>query len=115
MHATHVRAIAAVGSGGGSAGSLAEVMNAIGTVESVSNDSITVSVNGGAQTFTIDETTKVFAKGASTMAASTGGKAPFAKLVASGDRVSVAYYKKGTALHASDIRVTWKSARASTR
>ena len=116
MHATHVRAIATVGSGGGSAGSSqAEVMNATGTVESVSSDSITVSANGGAQTFMIDETTKVFAKGATTMAASRGGKAPFGELVASGDRVSVAYHKKGTVLHAADIRVTWKSARASSR
>jgi len=57
----------------------------------------------------------MYVSSAGTMAASGGGKAPFAKLVASGDRVSVAYQKKGSALHASDIRVTWKSARASSR
>jgi len=121
LHATHVRAVSSIASGGASAGSgQAEQMTATGIVQSVGGDSITISGNGGAgaaftQTFIIDETTKVFAKGAGTMAASGGGKAPFAKLVASGDRVSVAYHKKGAALHASDIRVTWKSARGSSR
>ena len=120
LHATHVRAVSSIASGGASAGgSQAEQMTTTGIVQSVGGDSITISGNGAGaaftQTFIIDETTKVFAKGAGTMAASGGGKAPFAKLVASGDRVSVAYHKKGGALHASDIRVTWKSARASSR
>jgi hypothetical protein len=120
MHATHVRAVSSVSSGGGSVGnSQGEEMVASGTVQSVGSDSITINGNAGAgaaftQTFMIDETTKVVAKGASTKAAS-GGKAPFAELVATGDHVSVAYHKKGTALHASDIRVTWKAARTASR
>jgi Domain of unknown function (DUF5666) len=121
MHATHVRTVSSAYSGSGSAAKgPSAAMTASGIVQSVGSDSITIGGNAGAgaafrQTFMIDETTRVFAKGAGTKAASAGGKAPFAELVASGDRVSVEYHKKGTALHASDIRVTWKSARTSSR
>jgi len=87
-----------------------------GVVTSVGANTITVNgVSGGggsfAQTFTIDQNTKVFAKGASTATAAKGGKAPFAELVAGGDRVSVSYHKVGTSLVASDVHVTMKASR----
>ena len=65
----------------------------------------------GRQTFVIDRSTHVFAKGTTTALAATGGKAPFTDLVAAGDRVSVSYRKAGSSLHAADVRVTMKAAR----
>jgi len=85
-----------------------------GTVQSVGANSITITGGGGGgasfmQTFTIDERTKVYAKGAGTAAAARGGRLPFSQLVGSGDKVSVSYHKMDGALHASDVRVTMKA------
>ena len=85
-----------------------------GVVKSIGADSITIGggIGGGGtflQTFTIDPTTKVMAKGAGTAAASRGGRAPFADMVKNGDTVSVAYHPQGDALHASSVRVTMKA------
>ncbi len=89
-------------------------MKSDGVVKSVGVDTITISGSSGGgasfeQTFTIDRSTKVFARGASKATAAKGGKAPFAALVASGDRVSVSYHERGNALVASDVHVTMKA------
>jgi hypothetical protein len=89
-------------------------MTSEGVVKAVGVDTITINgSSGGAasfeQTFTIDRSTKVFAKGAGTATAAKGGKAPFAEFVASGDRVSVSYHRMGNALVASDVHVTMKA------
>jgi hypothetical protein len=115
LHASQIRAVPTVGSGGGSvSGEKAELMSR-GVVKSIGTDSITIdgSSGGGAsftQTFTIDPTTKVVGKGAGTMTAMKGGKAPIRDLVANGDRVTIVYHKMGDSLHASDVRVTLKKA-----
>lgn len=88
-------------------------MKSEGVVKSVGTDTIIINGSSGSgasfeQTFTIDRSTKVFAKGAGTATAAKGGKAPFAEFVASGDRVSVSYHKMGNALVASDVHVTMK-------
>jgi uncharacterized protein DUF5666 len=87
---------------------------AIGWVKEIGDRSITISGDGGGgssftQTFTVDERTRVQAKGASTMTKASGGRAPFKKLITSGDRVSVSYEKVGGLLHASDVLVTRKA------
>jgi hypothetical protein len=113
-HASAVRAVAAASVGGGSLTSEPDSLTSNGTVQSVGSNSITVTGGGGGgasftQTFTIDERTKVFAKGAGTAAAAKGGRAPFNELVTSGDHVSVSYHKVGGRLHASDVRVIVKA------
>jgi Domain of unknown function (DUF5666) len=85
-----------------------------GIVTTVAASSLTIKGNSGSgstftQTFTIDERTRVFAKGAGT-AAAKGGRLPISDLVANGDRVSVYYEKAAGGLHASDVRVTMKAA-----
>ena len=89
-------------------------MRSAGVVKAIGGDWITINgrSGGGAsfeQTFTIDPDTKVYAKGASTAAAATGGKTPFNTLIAAGDHVSVSYQQLGNALHASDVHVTMKA------
>ena len=77
---------------------------------------ITGAAGGGAtftQSFTIQPSTKVIAKGAGTAAAAQGGKITITDAVAAGDRVSVSYHDAGSALQASEVRVTVK-ARAKT-
>ena len=89
-------------------------MRSAGVVKAIGGDWITINgrSGGGAsfeQTFTIDPATKVYAKGASSAAGASGGKAPISALIAAGDRVSVSYQKLGNALHASDVHVTMKA------
>ena len=106
LHAASIRAVASAGA------SPAGAKASNGTVQSVSATSMTINGSSGAgakftQTFTIDGDTKVTGKGAST--ATKGGKVSITDLVANGDHVSVSYREMGTALHASDVRVTVKS------
>ena len=89
-------------------------MKSIGVVTSVGPNTLTLRGRSGAgatfeQTVTIDAATTVYGKGASTAAVSHGGKAPFAALVAGGDRVSVWYHKQGDLLVASEVHVTAKA------
>ena len=89
-------------------------MTSAGVVTAVGANTITINGHAGSgasfeQTITIDPSTKVFAKGAGTATAAKGGKAPFAELIASGDRVSVSYRQVGNVLVASDVHVTMKS------
>jgi hypothetical protein len=114
--ASSVRTVnaAAAGSAGAAGQSEPDVLTATGTVGTIAANSMTISGSGGGgatftQTFTIDERTKVFAKGAGTAAAAKGGRVPFSEIVSSGDMVQVSYHKVGDALHANDIRVTRKA------
>lgn len=112
LHASMVRAVSGVATGVSSAAS--ESMTSAGTVQAIGSNTMTITGNGGGgasftQTFTIDEQTRVFAKGASTAAAPKGGRLPFTEVVSNGDHVSVSYHKVGEKLHASDVRVTSKA------
>lgn len=114
LHASIVRAVSSVAESASASTSEPERMVATGTVQSIRANSLTINGGGGGgatftQTFVIDESTKVFAKGAGTAAAAKGGRAPFTDLVNSGDQVSVSYRKVGDRLHASDVRVTMKA------
>ncbi len=118
LHASRIRAIASAGSGGGSVSEAKPAPEtSTGTVKSIAATSLTISGSSGGgatftQVFTIDASTKVFAKGASTATASKGGKAAITDLVANGDRVSVTFHEMGGALHAADVHVTSKAAGA---
>ena len=110
LHATEIKAMPAAAAAPASANG---TMTSTGVVKAIGADWITINgrSGGGAsfeQTFKIDSTTKVFAKGAGTAAAAKGGKAPFGEFVAAGDHVSVSYHKQGDALLASDVHVTMK-------
>jgi hypothetical protein len=90
-----------------------------GTVKSVTANAISISGSSGAgatftQSFTIEPSTKVIAKGAGTAAAAKGGKLVLTEAVAAGDRVSVSYHEGGGALQASEVRVLTKAARPKT-
>jgi len=111
LHATAIKAVRTVP--GATAAADASMMSE-GIVKATGADWITVSGKGGGgstfeQTFKIDPATRVFAKGASTATAATGGKALFKDLVASGDHVSVSYHTRGQSLIASDVHVTMKA------
>lgn len=110
----HATAIKALPKAAASPASARAEMRSSGVATSVGADWITIhgASGGGAsfeQTFKIDPDTKVFAKGAGKAVAATGGKAPFTHLVASGDRVRVAYHQAGSALVASDVHVLMKA------
>jgi hypothetical protein len=92
-------------------------LRSTGTVTTVAADSVTITggSGGGArftQTFIIGPDTLVVGKGAGTASAANGGKAPVTRLISTGDHVSVEYHKDGSALKASDIRVTVKASRS---
>lgn len=115
LHASLIRAIPSAGSTGGSLASASSEEKSHGIVKSVGSDWITITGPSGrgatfTQTFVVDSNTKVIAKGAGTMAAKRGGRAPLTELLASGDNVSVSYHKTGDTLHASDVRVVLKAA-----
>lgn len=91
-----------------------ETMTSTGVVKSIGADSITIKGGVGAsseQTFELDPSTKVFARGAGSTTAAKGGRALVSDLVANGDHVSISYYKAGGSLYASMVRVTTKAFR----
>jgi hypothetical protein len=95
------------------ASNAAASMSSTGVIKAIGPNSFTITggSGGGAsfeQTLTIDEKTRVFAKGAGTAVAAKGGTAPFTDLVAKGDHVTVSYQKAADGLHASSVRVTMK-------
>jgi len=107
-----VRVIPSAGPAGGSVNTTS-VMRSAGVVQAVGADSVTIRGNSGGgatftQTFVIGPRTAVVGKGASTATASSGGRAPFNQLIAPGDHVSIGYKQDGSALRASDVRVTTK-------
>jgi len=116
LHASRIRAIASVPSGGGAAATTGAggAKTANGTVKTITATSMTITGSSGSgatftQTFTIDSSTKVIGKGAGTAAAAAGGKTVVTELVGNGDHVSVTYHAAGNALHAAEIRVTMKT------
>ncbi len=87
----------------------AKTMNAYGTVNSASPNSLTIAVAGRKEmSFTIDSSTKFIGKGLSTKSAQKG-KLSATDAVATNDRVTVAYSEMGGALHALSVRVTYKA------
>ena len=82
-------------------------------MDAVSATSVTISGSTGPakfnQTFTIDSDTKVIGKGVGT--ATKGAKVAITDLVGKGDQVGVTYRMAGTALRASEVRVTTKAAK----
>jgi hypothetical protein len=97
----------------GSAGVPANVAN--GTVTAVSATSLSIkgTAGGGAsfeQSYAITPETKVIGKGAGTAASKAGGKLAITDLVSSGDQVAVSFKPVGSALNATEVRVTMKSA-----
>src|SRR5262249_21764787 len=112
LRATSIRAVPSAGS---ATDEKPSEMISNGVVKSLSDNSMTISgsAGGGAkftQSFTIDHTTKVIAKGAGTAAAASGGKLTLTKALAEGDRVRVSYHEAGTSLLASEVVVTLKAA-----
>ena len=109
-HATKVRTITSLPSGGGAAAAPAEkTMSSTGTVTAVGAGTMTISAASGAQTFAVDSSTKVIGQGAGTATAAAGGKMSFSDLVGVGDRVSVSYHQTGATMHAAEVRVTAKA------
>jgi hypothetical protein len=116
LRATHIRSIVSVGNTGEAKPS---EMVSNGTVKSVTANAIAISGASGAgatftQSFAIEPSTKVVAKGAGTAAAAKGGKLVLTEAVAAGDRVSISYHEGGGALQASEVRVLTKAARPKT-
>ena len=110
LHAASFRRTRSAG-GGSSSSDAAKTEIANGTVEAVSQSSLTITGAGSAgstfkQTFAIDGETRVVGHGAGT--AASKGKVTAPDLMAVGDRVSVSYHKMGAGLHAAEIRVTAK-------
>jgi hypothetical protein len=115
LHASLIRTIPSAGLARGSQATASSEEQSHGIVKSVGPDSITITGPSGSgttftQTFIVDSNTKVIAKGAGTMAAKRGGRAPLTQLLANGDNVSVSYHKTGDTLHASDVRVVMRAA-----
>jgi hypothetical protein len=111
LRATRIRAILGVGNTGDAKPS---EMVSNGNVTSVSATGITISGSSGAgatftQSFAIDSSTKVIAKGAGTAAAAKGGKLVLTEAVANGDRVSVSYHEDAGSLKSSEVRVLTKA------
>jgi len=112
LRATHIRRVASAGSASESKPS---EMISTGVVKSVLDNSMTISGSSGGgakftQSFAVDHTTKVIAKGGGTAAAANAGRLALTKVVSEGDRVRVSYHEAGTSLTASEIRVTVKAA-----
>ena len=112
LRATHIRRVS---SAGASSEPKPSEMISSGVVKSLTDNSVTISGSSGGgakftQSFNVDGTTRVVAKGGGTAAAANGGKLALSKIVSEGDRVSVSYHEAGTSLMASQIRVTLKAA-----
>lgn len=85
-----------------------KTMSAIGTVASVTADSITVKSTTGEWTFSVDNSTKITAKGASTKSSDlkAAGKSPtLTDFVKRGDSVRVSYKDMGATKHAASVTV----------
>lgn len=109
-HATKVRRVTSVPAGGGTmAAPAAATMTSTGTVTAVGSNTLTINASSGAQTFSIDGTSKVIGQGVGTAAAEKGGKTVITDLVAVGDRVNVSYHQTGATMHAAEVRVTAKA------
>jgi hypothetical protein len=98
-----------VSSAGSTAAAGPETKIAAGAVKSVSDSSLSVTSGVKDMTFAITAKTKVLGKGAGTATAAAGGKIAIGSLVSSGDTVSVSYTEAGSAMTATEVRVTVKA------
>lgn len=90
-------------------GAKPKVITVEGTVSAVAIDSLTVKGKTDSWTFTIDKTTEVRAKGATTkgLELQAAGKAKkLTEFVKVGDGVTINYHDLGATKHAALIRVT---------
>ena len=85
----------------------AKAMTTVGSVKSVTTESLTLASGGKDWTFKIDGTTKFVGKGLSTKSARGKIMAPDA--IAANDHVRVTYHDMGGVLHAASVRVTAKA------
>ena len=119
MHAASVRKVPSAGSGGGTTSeqrAADKTQTASGTVESVTNNMLTITGSGGGgstfkQSYTVDASTRVVGTGVGTAASKQGGKVSFSDTVGKGDRVTVTYHAKGSTLHAEEVRITQKGSK----
>jgi hypothetical protein len=102
-----VRPISTTGPGGGSTAEAALI--ASGKVTSITPSALTLTQDGKALTFAVDAATRVEAAGAGRATRAAGGRVPITDLVGNGDTVSVTYRSTGTAMNASQVRITSKS------
>ena len=105
--AVSVRPISSAGPGGGSKSEAAKI--ASGKVKSITASALTVTHDGKDLTFAVDATTKVSAPGAGRATKAAGGRIPITDLVGNGDTVSVTYRDAGSAMNASQVRITVKA------
>jgi hypothetical protein len=110
MRAERVRKVGSVGRAGGTTGS-GQTESSTGTVDAVTATSLTISgaTGGGGkfkQAFVIDSNTRIVGQGAGTLDAAKGGKMTATDYLKPGDRVTVTYRAMGTALHATEVRVS---------
>jgi len=121
LHAARIRGISAASAAAATTTTTtASEKTASGTVKSVSATSMTISGSSGGgatftQSYTIDPDTKVIGKGLGTAAAAKGGRTTITELVHAGDSVTVSYSAKGSALHASEVRVVTAAPRPPTK
>jgi hypothetical protein len=109
MHASAVQVVPSAGAGGGSVSTdkpAAASRNADGVVKSVSATSLTITSSGKDMTFALDQSTRVVGTGAGTKTAAAGGRIVITDLVATGNRVAVAYTESAGSMKASEVRVT---------
>jgi hypothetical protein len=119
LHAAEVRKVRTPGAGGGGTSdqrAATKSDSASGTVESVTNNLLTITGAGGGgstfkQSYVLDASTRVVGSGVGTAAAKAGGKVSFTDHVGKGDRVTVTYRATGTTLHAEEVRITQKAAK----
>src|SRR5262245_53027987 len=105
--ATDIRRVSTAGPGGGATAEPAQ--SATGSVKSVTARSLVLTSQGKDSTFAIDQETRVIGRGAGTAAGAAGGRLPITDLVGAGDTVSVSYKAMGSAMHATEVRVTAKA------
>jgi len=83
--------------------------SASGKVKAVTAGLLTITSEGKDMAFAIDSGTNVEARGAGTAAKAAGGRLAITELVGVGDTVTVSYKGAGTAMTATDIRITAKN------
>ena len=108
MTATEIRSVPAAASANatGTTGGSTGGTSASGKVKAVTAQSLVITDNGKDMAFAVDNTTKVFAKGAGTATAAAGGAITFNRLVGVGDEVTVNYAGTGQAMRATEVRIT---------
>jgi hypothetical protein len=83
-----------------------KAMTARGSVKSVGDATLVLDAAGKDMTFTLDNATRVVAKGAGTKAKSMGGKGQVTSFVHAGDTVAVTYHQEGSTMLATKVTVS---------